>query len=1482
MDLVSFTIKAYVQVYTHTMLFSLCANANDQSLGPGILGCRGDFDFTIRFEQLSFSLVPSAIFIVSSLWRISLLTRRPIIVGAPLLRLAKVGVLVSYASLELSLLMLIAILLIGVDTIDIAASAFRLIAALCMIGLSYFDHGRSPRPSVFLGAYLFLTLLFDVAQARTYWLATSTRPEIAFAAIFTAALAMKVAMLLLEAQRKARWVGWDSKEHSPEETSGIYSLGVFFWLNRLFFEGYNKVLEIQDLYPLDQNVAANHLSERFVKHMNSAKLKGDNFGLIKVLAQTLAVPLILPIPSRLAVIGFSLCQPLFLNRLTDYLAEPESSSTANVGYGLIGASIAIYTSMAVSYALYAYFSSRTLYMTRACLVTAIYAKTTVIRIASEENNAPLTLMSADIARVMEALKILHELWANVIQVALSSWLLYNMLGAAFAAPIVIVLFCAGGVAAVVPLMARGQTSWMAGVQMRVGLTSGVIANMKNIKISGLSYPITRIVEKLRVDELRSGSNFRKLMIVAAAFAFVPLFVSPPVTLAVAQRSLNASRLFTSIAYLLLMSGPLNQLFQSFPVFVAGISCLRRIQTFLESETREDFRIVSTTPKGNSEKLSVGQSADLPAVTIINGSFGWEPDKMVLNDININIPTGSLTMVVGPIASGKSSLCHVLLGEIPYNQGTVAIPTRFSRVGYCGQSPFLSNDTIRENIVGFSSFDAERYAEVIDATMLGIDFETLPQADNTNVGSNGITLSGGQKQRVSLARCLYLQSDLLILDDIFSGLDADTEDQVFQRIFGMTGILKRRQTTVVLCTHSVRHLPDAAHVIALSFDGRVIEQGRFDELLANQSYVHSLGVKSSSTSQGTNEKTDPDTDVIISQPKPFMKSSMVSPSTGADDKARLEGDRAVYKIYFKSMGMTLTASLFVSGACFGFLFNFPTIWLKYWSDDAVAANPSHSFGYYAGIYALLQACSFIVLLWLGTLLYITAITRSGTALHRDALRTLIHAPLSFFTLTDQGIITNLFSQDLSLIDNELPGALFNVLFAVVVSIGQAVVIAIASPYLAISYPLLVFVLYGIQKFYLRTSRQLRLLDLETKSPLYTHFLDTSKGIITLRASGFLSEDLAKNAYLLDTSQRPAYLLTMIQRWLNLVLNFVVAAIAVMLTTLAVRLRSNSGFTGASLLTLMAFGEMLSDIVTFYTLLETSLGAISRLKAFDKNAKSEDRDVEDIIPSEEWPQRGDINLKGVSASYGTEGPTETPTLALKNIQLQIHPGEKVAICGRTGSGKSSLIALLLKLLDPVDGTSDNVYIDNIALSRVDRPTLRQRIIAIPQDAVFLPDGSTFLENLDPFNTSTVVEAQAVLEAVDLWAFVSDRGGLEAGMTVNTLSQGQRQLFSLARAVLRRRIRPRSLGLGGGGSEGGVLLLDEVSSSVDRDTEKTMQEVIRVEFKEYTVVAVSHRLDMVMDYDRVVVMDKGEIVEVGNPTELVESTGTRFGELWSLSGK
>ena len=577
-------------------------------------------------------------------------------------------------------------------------------------------------------------------------------------------------------------------------------------------------------------------------------------------------------------------------------------------------------------------------MARSILVTETYIKATKASIGTGDDSAALTLMSTDIERINIGFLSLHDSWACVIQICIASWMLYNQLGVAFVAPMAVVIACFVGLVVLMNFTGDSQKMWMAGVQKRVGLTATVIASMKNIKISGLSNTIMGFVQKLRVDELATGTRFRKITIYAALFAFIPQLLSPPLTFAIAQRTLTVRTMFTSLSYLILVTEPLNQIFQSIPQLLSGLACLSRIQAFLEAETREDFREVLSDMRLDSEKGGLvggdvahsSQAAD--PIVIKEGKFGWEADKFALQNVNTRVPKSSLTIVVGPVGSGKSTLCKALLGEIPYREGSVIMSTRFPHVGFCEQTAFLSNGSIRDNIIGFSPLDGERYAQVTEATALVFDFATLPQGDLSNIGSDGITLSGGQKQRVALARALYLQADLLVLDDIFSGLDADTEEQVFRQVFGADGLLRQRGTTVVLCTHSVRHLPAADYIIALG-EGTVVEQGSFVELMNRPGgYVQRLGVKDSSSSDGdsASEKSVNRKLAREAKPKPTLLQrtttggGLASSLSPEEEASRQTGDRSVYKEYVKSMGLGVAGSSLLFAACSGFFTNFPTI------------------------------------------------------------------------------------------------------------------------------------------------------------------------------------------------------------------------------------------------------------------------------------------------------------------------------------------------------------------------------------------------------------------------------------------------------------------------------------------------------------------------------------------------------------------------------
>lgn len=980
------------------------------------------------------------------------------------------------------------------DTFLISSTSLTAASALCLGILSFLEHGRALRPSILIDSYLFLTVLFDVAQTRTLWLASTSPDEIHFARLFTTGVAVKALLILPESQNKTRWVKqWDIKEHSPEETTNIFGLGAFFWLNRLFLTGFNKVLSIEDLYPLDQNMTSKLLQGKLADRLDVSSFHGQKLGLVKATAKALAVPLLLPVGPRIAMTAFQFCQPFLINTLLDYLQQPAGDSSKNIGYGLIGATLLIYVGIAASSAIYWYYQERAMYMARGVLGTAIYRKTTDAALAAADDKAALTLMSADVERIIRGCAGIHEFWANTIQVALASWLLSRQLGAAFAAPLIVVGICAGVTSVLAKYAMPRQKGWMAKLQKRVSLTANVIGQMKHIKISGLADPIDESVHQMRMDELEAGNSFRRIIIISVAVSYLPLCLSPVLTFAFAARTLDITTIFTSISYIFLLATPLSIMFQMIPLLLAAIACFSRIQTFLEQHSRVDFRqtnrgTLSSSADRDFEPSSETQTAkgkqERPAVMEIRGgSFGWEPEKFNLNHVDLKIQTGCLTMVVGPVASGKSTLCKAILGEIPNSHGEVNMNLGPSRkIGYCDQTPYLSNATIRENIIGFAPYDSERYNEVIEAAVLQTDLDILPEGDNTKVGSSGISLSGGQKQRVSIARALYLHSDFLVFDDILSGLDADTEEQVFRHVFGPEGLLRRRNATVVLCSHSIRHLPVADHIIALGSDGTVVEQGSFRQLAANENYVQSLGVTESDEKSTIDDKMAVATETV--QP-PSASPVAVRAKDRAKDtggQERMLGDFAVYRYYFSRINKFTLFCIFLFSLSYGFFTNWNTLWLKFWSEDVANQNPKRSNSYYLGLYGLFQMSTVISLYIQAGTIFTTLILISGSKLHRETLRTVINAPLQFFVKTDIGVVTNLFSQDMALIDSELPQALANFTVYIFTTAGMAAVVASSSPYLVITYPFLAAVMYGIQKFYLRTSRQIRLLDLEAKSPL----------------------------------------------------------------------------------------------------------------------------------------------------------------------------------------------------------------------------------------------------------------------------------------------------------------------------------------------------------------------------------------------------------------
>ncbi|WZH49537.1 P-loop containing nucleoside triphosphate hydrolase protein [Fusarium acuminatum] len=1196
--------------------------------------------------------------------------------------------------------------------------------------------------------------------------------------MLTAITALKAVMVCVESRQKTKWLDWDMKHHSPEETSGIYNLGVFFWLHTLFMQGYRVVLTLNGLYPLDKTLTAESIDERLVDGLHKHPYKGQKYGLARLLLRKFALQLLPPIIPRVALLAASMCQPLLIQALLHYLqSEIEGQSH---GYGLIGATALVYGAIAFSTALYWYFQERFVIMVRGSLVLAVYKKTTELRMPADGDCGALTLMSTDVERITRGILDLHEYWANMIQIGLSCWLLQRELGSAFAASLVVVALSALTAFGIGKLLGPRQRSWMEAIETRVGVTAAAISQMKLIKMSGMTQPVEYSIQRLRLKEIEVGGRWRMLLAAAATISQVPMTISPVITFAVATKTLDTTSIFGSISYITLLASPLMILFQKIPQFLGALTCLQRVQAFLERDPRLEYRhldqvafpnssmsssSVTSTGGNNIEPKALAQK-ESSHILIENGSFGWQENTAVLKQVNIRIPSSHLTAVVGHVASGKSTLCKAILGEVPFATGSTVV-FQSSKIGYCDQLPFLTNSSIRSNIIGNGEVDDKRYTSVLNATMLDHDLTNLPYGDRTVIGSGGIALSGGQRQRVAIARALYLVgTDLLIFDDVLSGLDAKTTDHVFRNVFGRDGMLRRRGATVILCTNNLQHFQAADHAIRIGNAGDVCEEKPMT--LNNTISDSDPGSEPESTETLPNTATS----------APNQSSPATGGMTAEESEARKLGDTSVFGYYLRTIGIYPLLVFVFACACNGFLNNFPRIWLTFWADDSAGIHPQ---AYYIGIYGMLQVLALLTFMAAAAVVLGPFIRLSGSVLHKRGLETVINAPLRLFTTSDTGTITNYFSQDITIIDNELPMAVVNVVLDIFGVMAMAIIIASSSPWLGLTYPVMILILWFIQRFYLRTSRQLRLLDLEAKSPLYTHFLDTSKGIATIRAFGWTEENIRHNHLLLNESQRPMYLLAIVQRWLYLTLNVVVAVTATALVGLITQLRVSSSVSGASLVTLMTLSQSLSDIVRFYAALETSIGAVARLRNFANQTGTEYISHDDIQPDQQWPSKGSIEIQGVWASYGT-----------------------------------------------------------------------------------------VKENLDPLGLATTEQCREVLEAMDIWDVVEAQGGLNSVLSESSLSHGQRQVFSLARAVVKRKTTGCA-----------VLLLDEFTSSVDADTERDMLAIIDKDFAGCTIIMVAHRLQLVSDFcDRVFVLDGGRIVEAGDPRVLGRVDETWFASLLAVS--
>ncbi|CZT50852.1 related to multidrug resistance-associated protein [Rhynchosporium secalis] len=1443
----------------------LNSTAYDNSFGPflNIPGKR-TFDFTLLFEETILSIGPSTLLLLLVPPRILQLWKSP------------------HKTKDYQTLLTVFAILQIINVVKISQTSFRtraslasallaLAASLGLCVLSNIEHTKNIRPSSIINSYLLLTLPFDAAQVRTRWLRSD---NLAGNGITSAILAVKLLVLVSEAIEKKGLLFAPYVSPSPETTSGLYSRGFFWWLNPLFQLGFSKVVNDSDLFSADEDLLSKSLKSKFSKHWTNRSKYPQKHTLVWVMLRTMVKPLLASVPYRLAWIFFRFMQPLFIRRIIELVGEPDSRSADNRGWGLTAAVGLVFFGLALNAGAYHHKANRMATMVRGSLVNAVYVQTLDLSITSLDESAAVTLMSSDVERICAAIVPIHAMWSSPVEITLAIWFLSREIGIALLGPLFVTALAISGPFWLSGRMGKAQGTWMEKIQTRIDATAKMLSSMKGVKMLGLSDKMSSIISQLRLDEIKMSLKMRKLMVGMIAFGNMSDIFAPGAAFAiyvlvatVNGQTLDVKSAYTALSLIALLVAPIRDIVFSAPPLVAAVSCFDRIEKYLCSQTKKDYRMllpdsaaeakIISRPSPELEdvenscyidltEVAPQRSSSSPAIEVKNLTLAWSAvttDSSVIKDLSLEFQPGQLTMIVGPVGCGKSSLLQGLLGETPSSKGNVYI--NHAHISFVGQAPWIQNDTVRNNIIGVTAFDPEWYAKVVQACALDRDIGTLSESDNTRVGSGGAALSGGQRLRVALARAVYSRKRVLILDDVFSGIDATSEDCIFSRLLGKTGLLRQISTTVILVTHAAHRLSYSDNIISLNSLGALSEQGTFQQLISGDGYVASLAARHTTESEGG-----------LAEVPALLKAPAddTACQNAAADLNRPVGNWSVYKYYFASAGLRnvlILAGFTVTNAAFE---KFPDLWIKIWTS-AVAVRGNSANGIYLGVLLGVEVLAMVAIMSLAMVLFVLIIPKSATFFHSQMLETVQNAPLSFFTSTDVGQVVNRFSQDLAVIDSELPLAALILTNNLVTAIIQAILICVSTAYFAAAIPFIVLVVYVIQKFYLRTSRQLRLMDLEAKAPLYSNFLETLSGLVTIRAFGWEKNMEQRSMLLLDASQRPFYLLYCVQRWLALVVDLMVAVLAVILVAIIVRFRHRmeQGFAGVALVNIMSFSMILSVVVQFWTAIETSVGAVSRIQTFVNSTQNENILGEcQEIPSG-WPYEGNIVLADISAAYSQDLDP-----ALSNISISITAGQRLGICGASGSGKSSFVALLFHMLNIQHGS---IKIDGIDITKISRQKLRESLSVIPQDPVFLK--GTIRQGLDPLDLANECAAETALRKVGLWAIVSEAGGLDAPMEPeDLLSHGQRQLFCLARAMLR---------------SSKILVVDEATASVDLQTDELMQRIISEEFKEYTIIAVAHRLQTIRHYDRIAVFGNGKLVEYGEPDVLLADGGSRFKALW-----
>ncbi|GAX80189.1 hypothetical protein CEUSTIGMA_g7627.t1 [Chlamydomonas eustigma] len=1259
---------------------------------------------------------------------------------------------------------------------------------------------------------------------------------------------------------KGQYGALPSGVSSSEVGASLWSTLTFSWLTPLLKAGYKTAITKDQVPELPPSDKVNHVANNFDRYWRRELEREGPASLSRACWSTVSHLYIAALPFKLVNDASQFVGPVFLNMLLKVVAD----ENAPAWKGYLYAGLMFLGTLTGLIADHQHFlrSTRAGLRLSAVLSATVQRKVLYLTPSARSHFSSgrvFSLVASDASSINSLCWNAFALLSSPLRIAVAVYLLYYQLGVSCFVAIACLLLM---VPLNMTLMAWTSERLKAALthsDERTKLEGELVGGIQIVKCSAWEGPFLQRILQARKRELAMLDNVNLLQALGLFIMYAVPSIVPVATFSVyllLGNELSSAEAFTALALFNILRYPLFLLPQLLQQVTQAQVSVTRLQSFLEAEVVEETAPLSAAGPGET------------AVSI-SGDFCWDSEGAPsLVDLDLEVWTGQLVVVVGVTGSGKTSLLSAMLGQMQQVYGSH--PCIKGKVAYVPQVPFIIQGSLRDNILFGLPYHAARYQHCIQCTGLDADLSALAGGDATELGDNGVNLSGGQRQCLSIARALYSNADVFLLDDPLSALDSKVGRKVFDQ--AIRRAMKKAGKTVILATNQLYFLQAADLVVNMS-DGQVAEAGPFPTLMASGGQFANMMKEVQVEQEGHGLEMDA-TNAASTTASHISDGGQQAPPifrlTSDEASARGAVGAEVMLSYISAMGgMFWFSLLFLGYLIVEALRIATTVWLSVWtgstdsSEDGSPGTLSPMF--YLCVYAAISGVQ--VIAQLGNIIHnsILCLAAAGR-LHLGLLHSLLSAPMSFFHSTPVGRIVNRLTRDTADVDRQLANNLGMALRSFLQLLSIILLMGWVAP---LALPPMVVIMLGFSllfMYYQATVRQVKRLEMISRSPMLTCLTETITGCSTIRAFGCGHQLVDRFQKLVDVSMSNMHASNCLNRWLGVRLETLGALSTLLASVVAVEQRGGANNAGLVLSYAMQLTILMSITLRQSSTVENNLNSVERLCEYTKLPRESSeksghrRDAKQQEPPKGWPSQGEVEFKQVAMRYRPGLP-----LVLRGVSFKAAAKEKVGIVGRTGAGKSSMFGCLFRLIEVESGA---ISIDGFSISKIPLSKLRSSMALIPQVPVLFT-GSIRL-NLSPFGLHNDAELWNVLRRAHLAAVVEAwPAGLDTLLQEggSPLSAGQKQLLALARAQL---------------NPSRVLVLDEATANVDVETDAVIQRTMRTEFKDRTILAIAHRLHTIIDYDKVLVLDRGMVSEFSTPRALLAKPSSIFTSMVNDTGE